>query len=87
MKGAQGNEIPIITSNLKNLKIGKYKLNNVPIQLLTVNKPMKDKNTHVLGNEVIKRFNIFLDFQNNIVYLKPNHLFGDKYIDQKKNGT
>ena len=87
MKGAQGNEIPIITSNLKNLKIGKYKLNNVPIQLLTVNKPMKDKNTHVLGNEAIKRFNIFLDFQNNIVYLKPNHLFGDKYIDQKTSGT
>ena len=87
MKGAKGNEIPIITANLRSLKIGKYKLKNVPIQLLTVNKPLKDKNTHILGNEVLKRFNIILDFQSNIVFLKPNHLFNEKYIDQKKNGT
>lgn len=87
MKGAKGNEIPVITSNLKILKLGKYKLKNVPVQLLTVNKPLKGKNTHILGNEVLKRFNIFLDFQNNIVFLKPNHLFDNKYTDQKKNGT
>lgn len=87
MKGAKGNEIPVITANLKSLKLGKYKLKNIPIQLLTFNKPLKDKNTHILGNEVLKRFNIFLDFQNNIVFLKPNHLFDSKYIDQKKNGT
>lgn len=86
MKGANGNEIPVVTANLKSLKIGKYKLKNIPVQLLTVNKPMKDKNTHILGNEILKRFNIFLDFQNNIVLLKPNQLFDDKYIDQKKGG-
>jgi hypothetical protein len=86
MKGAQGNEIPIITSNLKLLKIGKFKLKNIPVQQLTMSKPLKNKNIHILGNEVLKRFNIFLDFQNNVVYLKPNHLFDDKYIDQKKNG-
>lgn len=86
LKGAQGNEIPVITSNLKVLKIGKYKLNNVPVQQLTTSKPLKNKNIHILGNEVLKRFNIFLDFKNNIVYLKPNHLFNDKYIDQQKNG-
>ena len=82
MKGAKGNEIPIITANLTSLKIGKYKLRNVPIQLLTINKPLKDKNTHILGNEVLKRFNIILDFQSNIVFLKPNRLFDERYIDQ-----
>jgi hypothetical protein len=87
MKGAKGNQIPVITANLKSFKIGKYKLKNIPVQLLTVNKPLKDKNTHILGNEILKRFNIFLDFQNNVVFFKPNHLFGNKYIDQKKNGT
>lgn len=83
MKGAQGNEIPVITSNLKLLKIGKYKLKNVPVQQLTTNKPLKDKSIHILGNEVLKRFNIFLDFKSNFVYLKPNHVFNDKYIDQR----
>lgn len=87
MRGAQGNEVPVITSNLKRLKIGKYKLKNVPVQLLTVNKPLKGKSTHILGNEVLKRFNIFLDFQTNTVYLKPNHFFNDTYIDQKKKDT
>lgn len=86
LKGAQGNEIPVITSNLKVLKIGNYKLKNVPVQQLTTSKPLKNKNIHNLGNEVLKRFNIFLDFKKNIVYLKPNHLFNDTYIDQKKNG-
>ncbi|MGA9213521.1 clan AA aspartic protease [Kaistella sp.] len=85
LKGAQGNEIPVITSNLKMLKIGKYKLNNVPVQQLTANKPLRDKNIHILGNEVLKRFNIFLDFQKNVVYMKPNSLFNVKYIDRKKN--
>lgn len=83
MKGAQGNEIPVITSNLELLTIGKYKLKNVPVQQTMVNKPIKGKNIHILGNEVLKRFNIFLDFQNKVVYLQPNHLFKDKYIDHK----
>ena len=87
MNGAQGNEIPVITSNLKSLKIGKYKLKNVPIQLMTDSKPIKDKNIHILGNEVLKRFNMFLDFQNNTVFLKPNRFIDDSYLDQKKNGT
>ena len=85
MRGAKGNEVPVITANLENLKIGKYNLKNVPVQLLTINKPLKGKNTHMLGNEILKRFNILFDFQNNMVYLKPNYMFNDKYIDQKKN--
>lgn len=83
MKGAQGNEIAVTTSYLQTLKIGKYKFKNIPVQITTTQKPLKDKNVHVLGNEILKRFNIFLDFQNNVVYLKPNELFKDKYIDQQ----
>lgn len=84
MKGAQGNEIPVITSNLELLKIGNYELKNVPVQRLTSHKPLRGKNIHILGNEVLKRFNTFLDFQNNVVYLKPNELFNVDYIEKKK---
>ena len=87
MKGAQGNEIPVITSNLEQFKIGKYKLNNVPAQILTTNKPLRNKNIHFVGNEILKRFNIFLDFQNNFVYIKPNSLFNDNYLEQQKKGN
>lgn len=82
MKGAQGNEIPVITSNLELLKIGKYELQNVPVQQLTGHKPLKGTNIHILGNEVLKRFNTFLDFQNHVVYMKPNQLFHVEYIEK-----
>ncbi|MEO8234658.1 MAG: clan AA aspartic protease [Flavobacterium sp.] len=85
MKGAQGNEIPVITSILQTLKIGGYKLKNIPVQITTSQKPLKDKNVHVLGNEILRKFNIFLDFKNNVVYIKPNKYFNNQYIDQKKN--
>jgi hypothetical protein len=83
MHGAQGNEIPVITSNLNAIQIGKYNLKNVPVQVTNANKPFKEKDIHNIGNEVLKRFNTFLDFQNNVVYLKPNHLFNEKYADEK----
>ena len=84
MKGAQGNEIPVITSNLEVLKIGTYELKDVPVQRLTSHKPLRGKDIHILGNEVLKRFNTVLDFQNNVVYLKPNELFNAEYIEKKK---
>jgi hypothetical protein len=82
MKGAQGNEIPVITSNLSVLRIGKYQLMNVPVQQVTTSKPLKGKNIHILGNDVLKRFNTFLDLQRNVVYLTPNHLYNTAFTDQ-----
>lgn len=82
MKGAQGNEIPVITSGLELLKLGDYSLKHVPVQIQTANKPLQGVNIHILGNEVLKRFNIFLDFQHNIVYLKPNKHLNDSYTGQ-----
>jgi hypothetical protein len=87
MKGAPGNKIPILTTNLARLRIGKYTLKNVPVQQLTTNKPLKNKNIHILGNEVLKRFNTFLDLQANVVYLKPNHFYHASYTDQNKAGA
>ncbi|WP_121965705.1 aspartyl protease family protein [Myroides sp. N17-2] len=82
MKGAKGNEIPVITANLQLLKIGDYTLKDVPAQQLTTHKPLRGKNIHILGNEVLKRFNAFLDFKENIVYLKPSKLYDIAYTDK-----
>lgn len=84
MKGAQGNEIPVITSGLETLKIGDYELQNVPVQQLTTHKPLKGTNIHILGNEILKRFHTFFDFKNQTVYLKPNTSYNVPYIDAKK---
>lgn len=84
MRGGQGNEVLVITSELRVLKIGSFKLENVPVQQITGNKPMKNRNPHILGNEVLKRFNVFMDYKNGFVYLKPNSLFNVDYIETKK---
>ncbi|WP_293916052.1 MULTISPECIES: aspartyl protease family protein [unclassified Sphingobacterium] len=83
MKGAQGNEIPVVTANLSTLKIGRHSLKNIPAQIANANKPFKEKDIHVLGNEVLKRFNVFLDFQDNNIYLQPNKYYNLAYIEAK----
>ncbi len=82
MKNGQGKEIPVITVNNERLNLEKYTLFNIPVQLMTMGNPAGFK-THILGNEVLKRFNTVLDFQNNFVYLKPNHLMDLPYADSK----
>jgi len=83
MKGAQGNEIPVVTSELQILKIGNMVLENVPVQQITGNKPMRNRKAHILGNEVLKRFNVFMDYKNGFFYLKPNSLVTERYIESK----
>ena len=87
MHGTRGNEVPVITSNLESLKIGQFELKNVPAQVMGQNKPMPGVNIHILGTDVLKRFNMVLDFQKDVIYLKPNHLYDITYADQKKNGV
>lgn len=83
MKGAQGNEIPVMTSNLQSLSLGKAKLKDIPVQLLSQSRLVTGSRMNILGNEVLKRFNLFLDFQKNIVYMKPNKLINVTYIESK----
>lgn len=83
LHGTRNNEIPVITTNLDNLKLGPFLLKNVPAQLLGENKPMRGFNIHISGNEILKRFNTFLDFQKDVIYLMPNQSFNMNYTDQK----
>ncbi len=84
MKGAMGNEVPVITSELQTLKIGDLELQNVPVQQIVGSKPMRNHSAHILGNEVLKRFNVFMDYKNGYVYLKFNSLEKVAYIEAKK---
>ncbi len=87
MHGASGNEVPVITATLDLLKIGNFTLKHVPIQVMQHANPMHGLNIHILGNDILKRFNTVLDFQKNVVYLKPNKLYDAAFADQKKSGT
>lgn len=66
--------IPLKTVDVQKLIVGKYVLQHIPSELNTYNKPAGYE-VNFLGNEIIKRFNMILDFQNHIIYLKPNKKF------------
>ena len=85
MHGTKGNELPVITADLEGLKVGKFLLKKVPAQIMTQGKPMLGVNVHYLGSDVLKRFNTVLDFQKNVIYLKPNQLYDMPYADHKSN--
>ena len=84
MHGTIGNEVPVRTSKLRNFKIGKYELKNIPVQVMTTSKTQFGSNIHIIGSEVLKRFNTYLDFQDNAIYLIPNNNFDKPYIDTSK---
>ncbi len=82
MKNGQGQEIPVLTINNEKLNLGPFTLKDVPAQLMTTANPAGFQ-THFLGGEVLKRFQTFLDFHDNMVYLKPSHLYDMAYTDAR----
>jgi hypothetical protein len=55
--------------------IHKQPLSNIPTSLLGSKNPTGNS-INLLGNDVLKRFNTIIDYQNDVIYLKPNKLFG-----------
>lgn len=83
LHNSNNDEIPLKTVKIQKLIFGKYTLENIPSELNNYNKPAGYE-TNFIGSDVLKRFNIILDFQKNIVYLKPNRNFNNKYFDEIK---
>ncbi|WP_431213930.1 hypothetical protein ACQ86N_03305 [Puia sp. P3] len=54
------------------------RLTNVPVFVLSGRNPA-GFSLNILGNDVLKRFNIILDFQHDNIYLKPNQLMDAPY--------
>jgi len=74
LQNGAGDTIPVLSLKNEIITIGRFSVANSPLQLLQNQNPTGSP-IHILGNEFLKRFNTILDFQKNVVYLKPNHLF------------
>jgi hypothetical protein len=72
--GAGSKSMRTQTAKLPWLQIGKFKLRNLPVNI-QVTKGYNNSDGEELGMEVLRRFNCILDYQNNVIYLAPNHLF------------
>jgi hypothetical protein len=71
LKDAYGNVFKIETKELPLMRLGHKRLKKVPLSFAARSSaiPMK-----VLGNGLLKRFNVVFDFQEQRVYLRPNGL-------------
>lgn len=65
------------------VKIGKYVLPKVAGAFSTITSGMQSKEEvdGMIGNNFLKRFNMYMDFKNNIIYLKPNNLLYSPFYD------
>lgn len=60
------------------LKINGFELTNIPTFMLGSKNPVGFM-INYLGDDLLKRFNMILDFKNDYLYLKPNKLANIKY--------
>ncbi|MGL4631769.1 MAG: aspartyl protease family protein [Leadbetterella sp.] len=76
-KGSSGVEISNSNYILPKLKIGNYEMYQVPVSIpdLEIERSGIREN---IGNNILKRFNAYIDFQNELIYLKPNRLYYSK---------
>lgn len=74
--GAGNGTIKTALVVLPELILGKATLKELPInlQLSSLNDGSGE-----LGMDVLKRFNLILDYQNNMIYMKPNSLFNTPF--------
>ena len=70
-------DIKLVLSPL--IKINNYALTNIPTYVLGGKKNPVGFEMNYLGNDLLKRFNMILDFKSDYLYLKPNKLMGLQY--------
>ena len=77
MTGAGAYAVKTERAILPGFIFGNYELKQVPIYL--ENPAEHDPGTGILGMDLLKRFNTIIDYQNNVVYLKPNRLVNSPF--------
>ncbi len=80
LRDSYNNIIKIETKLLPHLRVAGKKMKNIPLSFAAQSSqiPMK-----VFGNDLLKRFNIIFDFQQNDIYMKPNGLWDMAYTVKK----
>ena len=82
LRNGQGRVFKVRIFNSDKICFDGMVLKKVPTQILPEELPNPSGMlTHTLGNELLKRFNMILDFQNNHIYLKLNNLKKHNYTD------
>jgi predicted metalloprotease with PDZ domain len=68
-------------TTMKELKLGPYKFRNIPVYIFDdeYNVTSYPYLAGLIGNDVLRRFNIILNYEKKILYLTPNSHFRDPF--------
>ena len=67
--------------SIPQVSLNSFKLKNVPTSKLGFKSPVGSQ-INYFGNELLKRFNMIIDLQNDSIYLKSNTLFSSHYKEK-----
>ena len=84
LQGGGSNKIAVDKVLLPSLLIGGYELKDVRIGREEAS-AKEGPSFNIIGNDILKRFNAVIDYQNDVVYLSPNSLINDDYLYQRVN--
>jgi len=59
---------------LPKLRLGNFEMYQIPLYIQQKEIENREHNENI-GNKILKRFNVIIDFKSNCIYLKPNNLF------------
>lgn len=76
-----GGRLQMKLTVVKKLKVGKYTFRNVPTYIFddTYNVTAYPFISGLLGNDILRRFNVILNYENKEIHLKPNSHFADPF--------
>lgn len=82
LKGGGSNKIVVEKLLLPSLLIGGYELKDIRIGVEDAS-ANDGPSFNIVGNDILKRFNAIIDYQNDVVYLRQNTLVNNLYLNEK----
>jgi len=76
LRDSYSNELRNVRTRIPELVVGEQHFTDVPASVMD---PHARIAANVIGGDLLKRFNWFLDLRNDVLYLKPNSMFGMPY--------
>jgi hypothetical protein len=79
--GLSADSYHVYTTILPSLAIGDYELSSIPVNIAFAETgALSWPNVMgILGNDILMRFNIFIDIQQSRMFLEPNRFFNDPF--------